>query len=183
MDDHDDYLSLVVMNGYTHGSTTYFFWPSWYRKASPLSLRGAKVLGPRSLVQAMVVLDTVPDAAAWWCAVTQRWIQRVCREKDFRQPLQEYAVERARLQMVHLPERPGTATPPQGSTATPLQGSTTATPQGSTTATPPQGSTATPLQGSTTATPPQGSTATPPQGSTATPPSTATPLQGGTEWS
>ena len=72
----------------------------------------------------MVVLDTVPDAAAWWCAVTQRWIQRVCREKDFRQPLQEYAVERARLQMVHLPERHqgrttqvSTATPPHSHTA------------------------------------------------------------------
>ena len=87
-------------------------------------------MGPR-------VLDTVPDAAAWWRAITRRWIHRVLRSDDFRQPLQEYAVERACLQGVHLPERRKGRTT-QVSTATPPQG---------TTATPP--STATPLQGGT----------------------------------
>ena len=83
------------------------------------------------MVQAMgpkVVLDTVPDAAEWWRAITRRWMRRVSRSFDFHQPLQEYAVERARLQGVHLPDRPTAlrtqGTPSQGSAATPPQGGT-----------------------------------------------------------
>ena len=74
------------------------------------------------------VLDTVPDAAEWWRAITRRWISRVLLSDNFRQPLQEYAVEAARLEWVHLPDRPTAVrtrgTPSQGSAATPPQGGT-----------------------------------------------------------
>ena len=80
----------------------------------------------------MVVLDTVPDAAEWWRAIIRRWIGRVIHSDTFRQPLQEYAVERACFQGVHLPDRPTPVhawdAPSQGSTTTPLQGFTATPP-------------------------------------------------------
>ena len=92
--------------------------------------RGPAAKRPRSSVpvSSVLVLDTVLDAAEWWRAITRRWISRVLRSDDFRQPLQQYAVDRAHLQGVHLPNRPTAVrtqgTPSQGSAATPPQGGT-----------------------------------------------------------